>query len=179
MKNVLVISSSLRNGSNSEKLALEFVRGAKVNNNVDYVLLKGKNIKYCIGCLFCQKTGKCVLKDDMKEIIKLARKADILVFASPVYYYGMSGLMKTLLDRLNPLYNSEHNFKEVYLILTAAENAINTFDKAIDSFKGFVECFDDVRIVKSITCGGLIDANEVNKNQNYLINAYSIGESIK
>lgn len=61
MKNVLVISSSLRNGSNSEKLALEFVSGAKANNNVDYVSLKVKNIKYCIGCLFCQKIGKCVL----------------------------------------------------------------------------------------------------------------------
>lgn len=87
--------------------------------------------------------------------------------------------MKTLLDKLNPLYNSEHNFKEVYLILTTAENAINTFDKVINRFKGFVECFDDARIVKCITCGGLVDANGVNKNQNYLINAYNIGESIK
>ena len=178
MKNILVISSSLRNGSNSEKLALEFVRGANTNNSVEYISLKGKNIKYCIGCLFCQKTGKCVLKDDVKEIIKLVRKADVLVFATPVYYYSMSGIMKTLLDRLNPLYNSEYNFKEVYLILTSADNNYDTFASPISDFNNWIKCFNGVNLSKTLTFGGLCDANDVNKNKEFLSYAYEVGKNI-
>ena len=53
MKNVVVISSSLRNGSNSEILAKEFVKGASIKNNVEYISLKDINLKFCLGCLSC------------------------------------------------------------------------------------------------------------------------------
>lgn len=65
-KKVLIISTSLRGGSNSDILAKECEKGAKeAGHDVEYISLKGKEIKYCIGCLSCQKTGVCVLKDDV------------------------------------------------------------------------------------------------------------------
>lgn len=71
MKKVLVISSSLRHNSNSETLANSFASGAKnAGNEVDFITLRDKEIKFCIGCSNCQKTQKCVLRDDMPEIIK-------------------------------------------------------------------------------------------------------------
>ena len=66
MKNVVVISSSLRNGSNSKILAKEFITGASIKHNVEYISLKDISLKFCIGCLSCQKTGKCVINDDVR-----------------------------------------------------------------------------------------------------------------
>ena len=104
MKNVLIISSSLRGGSNSEILAHEAEKGAiDAGNNVELLSLKCKYIKFCIGCLACQKTGKCVQKDDMAEMIAKVQNADVLIFATPIYYYEMSGQLKTFLDRCNTL----------------------------------------------------------------------------
>ena len=69
MKKVIVISTSLRAGSNSDMLAEKFMEGAKASGNeVEKVFLRGKDIKFCIGCLSCQKTGACVFKDDVPEI---------------------------------------------------------------------------------------------------------------
>ena len=87
-KNILVISSSLRGGSNSD----EFIRGAReAGNKVEKISLRGKKISFCIGCLACQQTGSCVLKDDMAEILPVMQQADVICFASPVYFYDMCG----------------------------------------------------------------------------------------
>ena len=123
-KNIVAISPSLRAKSNSEVLLDSFVQGAKsAGNDVTVVSLKGKTIKYCIGCLTCQRTGKCVLDDDARAIAELVKNADVLVFATPIYYYEMSGQLKTLLDRLNPLYGTDYKFTDVYFLSTAAADA--------------------------------------------------------
>ena len=96
MSNVLVISTSLRAKSNSDILAERLIAGARdAGNEVEYISLKGKEIKFCIGCLACQKTQKCVQKDDAVEIAEKVKNADTLVFVTPIYYYEMSGQMKT------------------------------------------------------------------------------------
>ena len=108
MSKILVISTSLRTKSNSEILAREFSRGAKeAGNEVEMITLHGKRIAFCRGCLSCGKIGHCVIDDDAISIAKKMHDADIICFASPIYYYEMSGLMKTLLDRCNSLYFSE------------------------------------------------------------------------
>lgn len=137
MKNVLIISTSLRGGSNSELLAKECAKGAEeAGNRVELLSLKDKKIQYCTGCLTCLKTGKCVQKDDAPEIMEKLRQADVLVFATPIYYYEMCGQMKTLLDRMNPLYESNYAFREVYMIATAADGGDATFEKAYNGFAG-------------------------------------------
>ena len=83
---ITVISSSLRRNGNSEMLADEFIRGAKESGNeVEKITLGGKKINFCIGCLSCQKTGKCVIKDDCAKINEKIHDADVLVFATPIY----------------------------------------------------------------------------------------------
>ena len=97
-KKVFIISSSFRVQSNSDILAHEAQRGAiEADNDVEFVNLKGKNINSCLDCMTCQKTLRCVQDDDMRELVEKVRKADVLIFATPIYFYEMSGQMKTFL----------------------------------------------------------------------------------
>ena len=113
-KKILFVSSSLRARSNSERLAQEAARGARdAGNEVELVSLKNKDLRFCKGCLVCQKTGKCVIQDDMTEMIAKVQSADALVFVTPIYYYELSGQLKTFLDRCNPLFPQEYAFREV------------------------------------------------------------------
>ncbi len=104
-KKVLIISTSLRKNSNSEALAKAFADGAfSAGNEVETVSLMGKNIAFCKGCLACQNLGHCVIGDDALEITEKMKNAEVIAFATPIYYYEMSGQMKTLLDRANSLF---------------------------------------------------------------------------
>lgn len=86
-KKVVVLSTSLRTNSNSESLAKSFVDGAKDSGNeVKYISLKNKDIRFCIGCLACQKTGHCVIKDDVADIMNSVLEANVVVWATPIYY---------------------------------------------------------------------------------------------
>ena len=85
-----IISTSLRGGSNSDILANECAKRAKeVGHDVELLSLKGKDIKYCIGCLSCQRTGMCVQKDDIADIMAKVKNAEVIVYATPIYYYEM------------------------------------------------------------------------------------------
>ena len=102
-KKVLVISTSPRKGGNSDTLADFFIQGAQEQGHaVEKVTLFDKQIGFCKGCLTCQSTQKCIIQDDANAIIQKMKEVDVLVFATPIYYYGLSGQMKTLLDRANP-----------------------------------------------------------------------------
>lgn len=97
-KKVLVISSSLRKTSNSDMLAESFANGAReAGNEVEKISLLGKTIGFCTGCMGCAKTAKCVIKDDAFDIEQKMEQADVLVFASPIYYYEMCGQLKQCL----------------------------------------------------------------------------------
>ena len=180
MKNVLVISTSLRAGSNSEVLAEKFAEGAKsVGNQVEFISLKGKKINFCIGCLSCQKTKECVIKDDSNEIVHKMQNADVIVFATPIYYYEMSGQMKTLLDRGNPLFVSDYNFKDIYLIATCADGEKQALDRAISGLGGWIECFDGVELKGVIYGVGADEPNQTKSMPKLLDDAYNMGKSIK
>ena len=91
-KKVRIISSSPRRGGNSETLAAAFAEGAQAaGHQVETVYLREKQIGYCKGCFACHELGHCVLRDDAAAIIAKMHDADVLVFATPVYYYCVSG----------------------------------------------------------------------------------------
>ena len=90
-------------------------------NQVAFVTLKDKRIGFCKGCLACQQSGTCVIKDDVSEIMDQVLDADIVVWATPIYYYEMSGQMKVLIDRLNPMFMKDYQFRDVYFLAAAAE----------------------------------------------------------
>lgn len=179
MKKVLVISTSLRNHSNSHAIAEEFARGAEdAGNEVKFLSLRGKDIKFCQGCLMCQKTGKCVIKDDAPAIVEKMHDADVITFASPIYYYEMSGQMKTLLDRANPLYGSDYHFTDIYMLSCAAENEPHVPARAINGLGGWIECFERASLKGSVFGGGVNAPDEI-RGHKALEEAYELGKSIR
>lgn len=114
-KNVLILSSSPRRGGNSDRLCDAFLQGCKdAGHTVEKIFLKDKHINYCTGCGICSMYGKpCPQKDDAAEVIEKMIAADVIVMATPIYFYTMSAQMKTLIDRCwRPLHR---NHKQKFL----------------------------------------------------------------
>ncbi len=178
-KKVLIISTSLRGKSNSEILAKECEKGVRdAGHDVEFLSLRGKDIRFCIGCLSCQKTGSCVLKDDVPEIMAKVKEAEVVVFATPIYYYEMSGQMKTLLDRLNPLYDSDYCFRDIYMIATAAEDENTTVEKAYNGLQGWVDCFERATLKDYVFGGGINDAGKAVQHAEAMRQAYDLGRNV-
>ena len=161
MKKILIISTSPRKGSNSETLAEAFAAGAReAGNEVELVSLRGKNIQFCRGCFVCQETQRCVIRDDADALRQKALEADVLVFATPIYYYEMSGQMKTLLDRFNPLFPSDYAFRDVYLMTAAAEAEEFVPQRAVSGLEGWIACFERAQLAGHVFMGGVTEAGE-------------------
>ena len=177
-KKVLIISTSLRNGSNSEILAKEVEKGAKeAGHDVEFVSLKDKEIKFCKGCLACQKLGHCVIDDDANAITEKIKISDVIVWATPVYYYEMSGQMKTMIDRANPLFSADYKFREVYLLTTSADGE-DSIKPVINGLNGWITCFDNVKFCGYVS-GGNVDApNGINNRTKELEMAFNLGKNI-
>ena len=161
-KQILVISTSPRKGGNSDTLADAFIQGAReAGHKVEKINLYDKNIGFCKGCLTCVKTQRCVIHDDAADIARQMLTADVLVFATPIYYYGMCGQMKTLLDRSNPLYSADYRFRDVYLLAAAAEEDGHTVDGAVTGLQGWIDCFDKARLAGTVFAGGVTSVGEI------------------
>ena len=179
MKNILIISTSPRKGSNSEALAEAFAAGAReAGNTVELVSLRGKTVQFCRGCFVCQETQRCVIHDDADALRQKALEADVLVFATPIYYYEMSGQLKTLLDRFNPLFPSDYAFRDVYLMTAAAEDEDFVPQRAKSGLEGWVDCFPKCRYAGSFSGGGLTDSGEAEQNADMLERAYAFGKGL-
>ena len=177
-KKVLIISSSPRKGGNSETLAAAFAKGAQeAGHQVETVFLREKQIGFCKGCLACLNLGHCVIQDDAVEIAAKMHDADVLVFATPVYYYCVSGQLKTMLDRANPLFGTDYAFTKAYLLATAAEDAPETFAGTEKAVQGWVDCFPRCQLVETIFAGGVNEVGEIIGHP-ALERAYRVGKEI-
>lgn len=145
-KKVLVISTSPRKDGNSEILAEEFAKGAKdAGNDVEFVTLRDKEIHFCKGCLACQKIGHCVMKDDANAITEKIGKAEVVAWATPIYYYEMSGQMKTMIDRASALFAKDYACRDIYLLTAAAEEE-SAIDGAVTGIGGWIACFEHMSL---------------------------------
>jgi len=177
-KNILIVTASLRANSNSDALAAAFADGAReVGNDVETVSLKGKTIGFCIGCLACQKTHRCVISDDAVTLTEKVKHSDVVVFATPVYYYGPSGLLKTFLDRCNPLFGTDYTFRDVYFLATAADGDESAMDDPVKAMEGWVDCFGKARLAGTIFGGG-VDAPGGMEGHPALQKAYEMGKQV-
>ena len=178
MKKVYVISTSLRHGSNSDILADKLIEGAKVaGHDVEKISLVGKNIQFCKGCMACQKLGRCIIKDDVNDIMAKVLQADVICWATPIYYYEMSGQMKTLIDRMNAMYEQDYHFCDVYLLTTAAEDEEQTPKRAEAGLTGWIDCYPKSRLAGTLFCGGVNDPREIEGNPK-LQEAFEMGRNI-
>ena len=178
-KKVLIISTSLRNNANSEILARETERGAKdAGHTVEFVTLKDKKIEFCKGCMACQKLGRCAINDDANEITAKMKDSDVIVWATPIYYYEMSGQMKTLIDRANSLFATGKNFTETYVITTSADSSNGVIQTVLNGVKGWIACFSDLKLKGYLEAGGLNNPNDVQNRKDLLEQAYNMGKNI-
>lgn len=178
MKNVLIISASPRKNGNSNMLCDRFAQGAEESgHNVEKVFVAGKNIGYCRGCGVCNNTHKCVQKDDMTEILDKMVAADVIVLATPVYFYSMDGQMKTFIDRTVPRYTEITN-KDFYFIMTAADTEKGNLERTMETFRGFTEdCLEGAREAGIIYGTGAWQAGEIKGTPAY-DEAYEMGKNI-
>lgn len=176
-KHILVISTSPRKGGNSDQLADAFVRGVQeAGHTVEKISLSGKTIGFCQGCLACQSTQRCVIQDDADAIAQKMLTADVIAFASPVYYYGMCGQMKTMLDRSNPLFSAPYRFRDIYLLAAAAEDEAHTVDGTVTGLQGWVDCFEQARLAGTVFAGGVTSVGDI-QGHPALNQAYEMGKN--
>ena len=179
MKKVLVLSSSPRKGGNSDILCDEFVKGAKESgNNVTKIFLKDKKINYCTGCGFCNTNDytDCAQKDDTAEILNMMVDADVIVMATPVYFYTMCAQMKTLIDRCCSRYTHIRN-KEFYFIITAADGNKKALERTNYEFHGLLDCLNGGIERGTIYASGVWQKGDV-KHTEYLKAAYEMGKNV-
>ena len=178
MKNVLIISASPRKGGNSDTLCDRFAQGAKESgNNVEKIFIAAINIGYCRGCGVCNSTHKCVQKDDMAEILDKMVSADVIVLATPVYFYTMDGQMKTFIDRTVPRYTEIKN-KDFYFIMTAADTEKASLERTLEAFRGFTEdCLEGAREAGIIYGVGAWNVGEIKNTPSY-DEAYEMGRKV-
>ena len=177
-KNVLIVSSSPRKGGNSETLAASFAKGAEeAGHKVETVYLREKKYGFCKGCLACLKLGHCVIGDDAVEIAARMHDADVLVFATPVYYYSVSGQLKTMLDRANPLFDSDYAFTKAYLLATAAEDGEETVEGTVKAVQGWVDCFERCELAGTVFAGGVNSVGDI-AGHPALEKAYQMGKEV-
>lgn len=177
MKNILIISSSPRKKGNSQMLCEQFKRGAEEKgHNVKLIRIMDANIGYCRACDGCMRNGgTCVLKDDMAEILKLFQKADVLVLATPVYFYGISAQMKTFIDRTYPIWQHLGK-KEVYYIISAGLGK-DIIERSLGDLDGFVELLEEYKIAGRLYATDVMDAGLV-ENKAVYKEAYDMGYAI-
>lgn len=174
MKNILIISSSPRKNGNSQMLCEQFKRGAEEKGHmVTLVRLMEKIIGFCRACDGCMRNGgTCVLNDDMAEILKLFQEADVIVLATPVYFYGISAQMKTFIDRTYPIWQHLGK-KEVYYIISAGLGE-DIIERSLGDLDGFVEHLEEYRIAGRIYATDVMEAGLV-KNLGVFEKAYQMG----
>ena len=145
-KKVLIISASPRKAGNSDILCDEFARGAAdAGHEVEKIRLAEKKIGYCIGCYACRSFHKCFQQDDANEILEKMLDADVIVLATPVYFYSMDAQLKALIDRCVSRWNDFGRFKgtEFWHIITAADTNKNMMSATLEGLRGFMrDCME-------------------------------------
>lgn len=175
--NILIISGSPRKGGNTELLAEAFAKGASAQHHVEIVFVRDYKVNPCLGCNACFKTnGICAQKDDMALIYEKMNQADMLVIASPVYFYGISAQLKAVIDRFhNPIRDTFH-IKKMALLLVGAATLPELFDAILAEYSLCLKFFD-IEDAGKVLVKGAKDKGDIN-NTNALNEAYTLGLSI-
>lgn len=174
---VLAICASPRKGGNSDVLCDQFLKGAAEGGNLTKKInLAEKRISPCVACYGCTKSHCCVKKDDMEGILQELIDADVIVLATPVYFYSMDAQMKMMIDRCLPRYR-EIKDKEFYYIITAADPEHSAADETIAGLRGYLRCLPGAK-EKGIVFGtGTWDKGDVFRHPAFE-KAYEMGRTM-
>lgn len=178
MGRIVVLVGSMRKGGNTDLLAQAFVEGANKNNTVEIVSVADYKVNPCIGCNSCftREGNQCFQKDDMAEIYKKLEIADMVVIASPVYFYGISAELKAIIDRLHTPMRNEFRVKKLALMLVGAATLPELFD-AIKLQYQLVLNFFHLEDAGMVLVKGVKNIGDI-KRTKALEEAYNLGNSI-
>lgn len=188
MKNILIIIDGGRPKGNTAQLANAFTQGAeKAGNKVELVSLTKTEVKGCIGCNACRYGKPCIQKDVFNELIPKIKSADLIVFASPLYFWTISSKIKAFIERFyciaeedtNPPLgrNEKYPVKDCALLMTSADDFFWTFEQAVSYYKftlvNYIG-FNDMGMVLAGGCGDTNGKPQIEKT-NHLKTAYEFG----
>lgn len=178
MKKVLILSGSPRKGGNSDLLCDEFMRGAiESGNAVEKIRVADKKIAPCRACYYCRTSeGKCVINDDMAEVLQKIIEADVIVFASPVYFYSIDAQLKAVIDRTVARW-LEVKDKEFYYIMTAADSTQAAMETTLACFRGYADCVNGAKERGIIYGTGVYEKGKI-LNTPAFAQAYEMGKSV-
>ena len=175
--NILIISGSPRKGGNTELLAEAFAKGAAAHHHVEIVSVRDYNVNPCLGCNACFKTdGICAQKDDMAIIYEKMSRANMLVIASPVYFYSISAQLKAVIDRFHNPIRDSLNIKKMALLLVGAASLPELFNAILTEYNLCLKFFE-IEDAGKVLVRGVKDKGDIN-NTDALNEAYTLGLSI-
>ncbi len=177
-KRVVILSGSPRKGGNSDLLCDQLLNGAtESGHQVEKISLREKKIGYCVACDACQKSGgRCVQQDDMAEVLEKLINTDVIVMATPVYFYTMNAQMKTLIDRCYARY-TQISGKEFYFIMTAAVGNKALLERTLEGFHGFTSCLSGAREKGIIYGSGAWNIGDITRSP-AMNEAYEMGKNL-
>ena len=175
--NILILFGSPRKGGNTELWAEAFAKGASAQHHVEIVSVRDYNVNPCLGCNACFKSnGICAQKDDMSVIYEKVSQADMLVIASPVFFYGVSAQLKAVIDRFhNPIRDSFH-IKKMALLLVGAATLPELFDAILTEYNLCLKFFN-IEDAGKVLVRGVKNKGDI-KNTDALNEAYTLGLSM-
>ena len=178
MSKIVVLLGSMRKGGNTDLLVQAFVNGAIQNNEIEVVAVADYRVKPCIGCNACftSDENKCFQTDDMNRIYEKLRNADVLVIASPVYFYGISAELKAMIDRLHTPARNKFKIKKLALLLVGAASLPNMF-AAIEMQYQLILDFFHLEDIGRIFVQGVKDKGDI-QGHPALKQAYILGASM-
>lgn len=177
-KKVLILSGSPRKGGNSDILCDEFLKGAlESGHQAEKIFIRSKKIAPCSACYYCKDHGgKCAINDDMSEILDKMQAVDVIVMASPVYFYSIDAQMKAVIDRSVARWTNIPG-KEFYYIMTAAEDSGDVMDCTLECFRGFARCLNESQEMGVIYGKGVYEAGAI-RDTPAMKETYEMGKSI-
>ena len=175
--NILILSGSPRKGGNTELLAEAFAKGAAAHHHVEVVSVRDVKVNPCLGCNACFKSnGVCAQKDDMTILYEKMSQADMLVIASPVYFYNISAQLKAVIDRFhNPIRDTFH-IKRMALLLVGAATLPELFDAILTEYNLCLKFFS-IEDAGNVLVRGVKDKGDI-MGTSFLEDAYQLGTSI-
>ena len=191
MKKILIIQGGGRTNGNTDQLVKAFAKGAvDAGHDTEIISLIKNEIKGCLGCNACRYGKPCIQKDGFNEIVPKIKEADLLVFASPLYFWTISSRIKAFIERFYCIAEEDNEpplgryerypEKDCALLMTAADNFFWTFEQAVSYYKFTLVNYIGFRDKGMLLAGGCGDTNgkpQIDKTE-HLTAAYQFGRKI-
>jgi multimeric flavodoxin WrbA len=182
MSKILSVVGSPRRNGNTHILVSKIAEGAQAKDaRVDEVFLADMNIKECDGCHRCWQGKECSKKDDMSEIYPKIIESDAIIFGTPIYWYGPTGLMKLFIDRLVyfncPENRAKIRGKTAVLAIPFEEESLETAKLAVEFFEKSLS-YLEMKLVGKVIVGSVSVKGDILKKQDILNEAYQLGQKL-